>query len=256
MCGKKAVIIGAGPAGLQVAFELGLMGWECMVYERCEIPMGYVSLTIPKFRLEDVVWEREVQSLVDSGRIQVKCNTAVGKDVQFDDLRKQYDAVVIAAGATKPIKLGIPGEDGPGVEEGEPWLEAVKLGKPHNMGPNVIIVGGGSTSTDCARTALRLGAAKAIITYRRTRKRCRRRSSRSRTPSRKGWTSSSWCRRWAWSGMPAARSPVCARSAPGWVRAMRRGSAPRCRFPVLSLVAGGRGHDLPGPRRRHGLAAG
>ncbi|HEY4000975.1 MAG TPA: FAD-dependent oxidoreductase, partial [Candidatus Xenobia bacterium] len=167
--GRKAAIVGSGPAGLQVAFELALEGWEVTVFERCPIPMGYVSLTIPRFRLENIVWEREVQSLTDTGRITVQYGVSIGKDRSFEDLRKEFETVVIAAGATKPLRLGIPGEDGDGVYTGEPWLEDMKFGKFMDVkGKNVVIVGGGSTSTDCGRTALRLGA-KAIITYRRTR---------------------------------------------------------------------------------------
>lgn len=167
--GKKAAIIGTGPAGLQVAFELALEGWEVTMFERCPIPMGYVSLTIPRFRLEHVVWQREVQAIQDTGRVAIKYGVNVGKDIKFEDIKNEFGTVVIAAGATKPIDLRIPGEDGPGVYKGEPWLEDVKLkAQPDLRGKNVVIVGGGSTSTDCGRSALRCGA-KAVITYRRTR---------------------------------------------------------------------------------------
>ncbi len=168
LIGKKAAVIGAGPAGIQVALELVLEGFEAVIYEMKPIPLGYISLTIPRFRLADEVWQREVAAVIETGRVEIKYNTKIGTDVTMDDLRKQYDVVVVAAGATKPIKLGIPGEDAENVAEGEPWLEAVKLGYDYTPGKKVIIVGGGSTSTDCARTALRLGA-EAVITYRRTR---------------------------------------------------------------------------------------
>lgn len=168
LIGKKAAVIGSGPAGIQVALELIMEGILVDVYEMKPIPMGYVSLTIPRFRLADEVWQREVAAVMETGRLQVFYNTKVGKDVTMDELRGKYDAIVVAAGATRPIKLGIPGEDAENVAEGEPWLEAVKLGYDYHPGKKVIIVGGGSTSTDCARTALRLGS-EAIITYRRTR---------------------------------------------------------------------------------------
>lgn len=169
LIGKKAAVIGAGPAGLQVALELVLEGFTATVYERKYIPMGYVGLTIPRNRLADEVWQREVAAILETGRVEIVYNTTIGTDITIEQLRKDNDVVVVAAGATKPIKLGIPGEDAENVAEGEPWLEAVKLGKEHINGKRVIVVGGGSTSTDCARTALRLGSEQAIITYRRTR---------------------------------------------------------------------------------------
>lgn len=169
LIGKKAAVVGAGPSGLQVALELVLEGFTATVYERKPIPMGYVGLTIPRNRLADEVWQREVAAIMETGRVEIKYNTTISVDITMDQLRQENDVVIIAAGATKPIKLGIPGEDAENVAEGEPWLEAVKLDKPFTPGKRVVVVGGGSTSTDCARTALRLGAETAIITYRRTR---------------------------------------------------------------------------------------
>lgn len=168
LIGKKAAVIGAGPSGIQIALELVMEGFTAVIFEMKPIPMGYVSLTIPRFRLADEVWRREVAAVMETGRIEIRYNTTVGKDIATEQLRKEFDVVVVAAGATRPIKLGIPGEDADNVAEGEPWLEAVKLGYEHLSGKRVVIVGGGSTSTDCARTALRLGA-EAVITYRRTR---------------------------------------------------------------------------------------
>lgn len=169
LIGKKAAVIGAGPSGIQVALELVLEGFTCVIYEMKPIPMGYVSLTIPSFRLADEVWQREIAAVMETGRIEIRYNTKVGKDVEMEQLRKDFDFVIVAAGATRPIKLGIPGEDAVNMAEGEPWLEAVKMGYEYlPPGKRLVVVGGGSTSTDCARTALRLGSP-ATITYRRTR---------------------------------------------------------------------------------------
>ncbi|MHB2019598.1 MAG: FAD-dependent oxidoreductase [Candidatus Xenobia bacterium] len=167
--GKRAAVIGAGPSGIVASLELAIIGFEVTCFERASIPMGYVGLTIPKFRVRDQVWMREVDSVAATDRVEFRYNTTIGEDITFDDLCKAYDVVVIAAGATRPSKLRIPGEDGIGMVEGEPWLENIKLGRPVEMGQRVVVVGGGSTSTDCARCALRMGAKEAIITYRRTR---------------------------------------------------------------------------------------
>ena len=169
LIGKTAAVVGAGPTGIQVALELLMEGFTVTIYERKSIPMGYVGLTIPRFRLADEVWQREVAAIMETGRVKMIYNTAIGKDITIDQLREQNDVVVIAAGATKPMKLGIPGEDAENVVEGEPWLEEVKTGKNALFGKKVVVVGGGSTSTDCARTALRMGSETASITYRRTR---------------------------------------------------------------------------------------
>ncbi|MCL5773629.1 MAG: FAD-dependent oxidoreductase [Firmicutes bacterium] len=163
----KVAVIGAGPSGVQAAFELATWGFDVTIYERTDVVGGYVMLTIPDYRLAKDVLAREVQSVLDMG-VKLKLNTEIGKDITIDGLMKEYKAVVIAAGATKPIKLGIPGEETEGAYEGEPFLESVFRKKPYPIGKKVLVIGGGSTATDAARTALRMGA-KASILYRRTR---------------------------------------------------------------------------------------
>ncbi len=166
---KKVAIVGAGPAGLTCAYHLARMGYKPVVYEAEAVAGGMLATCIPPYRLPRQVLQGEVDMIKSLGA-EIKLNTRVGKDVSFERLKSDYDAVFLATGADKGWTLGIPGEDLAGVYDAITFLKAVNLG--HNaikVGERVAVVGGGNAAIDAARTALRVGAKKVTIVYRRER---------------------------------------------------------------------------------------
>jgi formate dehydrogenase major subunit len=167
--GKRVAIVGAGPAGISAAFYLQQMGHACTLIDAHEKPGGMVRYGIPSYRLPRDVIEREV-SVVERLGAEIRCGVRVGKDVTLDALRKDFDAVFIAVGAQGASRMDVPGEDSEGVLSGIAFLEACSKDETTPIGRRVMVVGGGNTAIDAARTAVRLGAAEVRILYRRTRK--------------------------------------------------------------------------------------
>lgn len=164
--GVSVAVVGAGPAGLTAAYFLRLNGHSVTVYEKSDRIGGLLWSGIPPYRMPRNILQDELQRFYDIG-IDFRLNHALGQEVTLDNLRKAYSAVVIAVGLPRSRSLGIPGEDLPGVLDGVKFLEQVHRGNPPNIGENVVVVGGGNTALDCARTALRLGR-KVNILYRRS----------------------------------------------------------------------------------------
>lgn len=165
---EKIAIIGSGPAGLICAHDLRLKGFQVTIFEQHSIPGGMLAIGIPEYRLPKQCLAMEINYLRDLG-IQFKTNTKVGSDITFDELLTDgYSAIFIAIGAHKGVKLEIPGEDAQGVISGIEFLRKVNVGIGIDIGKNVAVIGGGNTAIDAARTALRLGAKKVTILYRRT----------------------------------------------------------------------------------------
>jgi NADH-quinone oxidoreductase subunit F len=168
---KKVAVIGAGPAGLTAALRLAQMGYPVTVFEKLPVAGGWMAVGIPEYRLPRNVLNKEIENIKRAG-VEIKFNQALGKDFTTDDLlnKQGFSAVVLSIGAHKSRRLGIPGEDLPGVYHGTEFLKDVALGKiPDVKGKRVAVVGGGAVAVDAARTALRLGAGKVHIIYRRTR---------------------------------------------------------------------------------------
>lgn len=164
---KKVAIIGAGPAGLTAAYHLARMGYAPTVFEKDPVAGGMLASAIPPYRLPRTVLQREIE-MIESLGVQIKLNTQVGKDIAFDKIREDYDAVFLASGADKGWTLGIPGEDLGGIYDAITFLKDVNLGRNTiQVGENVVVVGGGNSAIDAARTAQRLGAKKVTIVYRR-----------------------------------------------------------------------------------------
>jgi putative selenate reductase YgfK subunit len=163
--GKKVAIIGSGPAGLTAAYYLALQGHDVTVFEALAEAGGLLRYGIPGYRLPDEVVDRDIKAIVEAG---VKIRTKKKIDFAEALLEKGFDAVFVASGAWRGLKMGIPGEDSPGVVDGLNFLESVNSGKTPRIGDRVIIVGGGNTAIDAARASRRLGA-KVTILYRRTR---------------------------------------------------------------------------------------
>ncbi|MFH1626363.1 MAG: FAD-dependent oxidoreductase [Pseudomonadota bacterium] len=167
--GKKVAIIGAGPAGLACAHDLALEGYHVTVFEALPRPGGMLAVGIPDYRLPRDVLEREIDGVKALG-VEIKCNTAVGKDMSIDDLFSQgHEAIFITVGAHRNQEMQIPGEDAQGVLPGVTFLRDLNLGNPVDVGDRVAVIGGGNVAIDSARCALRLGARDVTILYRRSR---------------------------------------------------------------------------------------
>jgi glutamate synthase (NADPH/NADH) small chain len=165
---QKVAIIGSGPAGLEVANGLVRLGYRVTIFDEMSVLGGMLYWAIPDYRLPNAVLQKEIDNLLSLG-IEAQTKTRIEN---IDDLFEQgFDAVFIGVGAPIPRKLGIPGEDFEGVYPGELFLKDVNLGKEINLSGNkVVVVGGGNTAIDSARTALRLGAKKVSLIYRRSRR--------------------------------------------------------------------------------------
>ncbi|MHC1696372.1 MAG: NADH-ubiquinone oxidoreductase-F iron-sulfur binding region domain-containing protein [Eubacteriales bacterium] len=166
--GKKVAIIGAGTSGLTCGYYLVRIGYDVDVYESEGVAGGVLAFGIPEYRLPKKVLQHEIDLIVQAG-VNIHLNIDVNKDMTFKSLRSRYDAVYVATGAQFSGKVNIPGENLPGVIHGLDFLKSVNLHKDVQLGDNVAIIGGGNTAVDSARTALRLGAKKVTILYRRTR---------------------------------------------------------------------------------------
>jgi formate dehydrogenase major subunit len=167
--GKRVAIVGAGPAGISAAFYLQQKGHACTIFEAQEKAGGMVRYGIPSYRLPRDVIEREV-GVVEKLGAEIRYNQRIGADVSFDQLRKDFDAVFVGVGAQKASRMGCEGEDSPGVLSGIGFLGEVSRDEKRPIGRRVMVVGGGNTAIDAARTALRLGSTDVRILYRRTRK--------------------------------------------------------------------------------------
>jgi len=176
--GRRVAVVGAGPAGLTCAADLRMLGHEVTVLEALHEPGGVLMYGIPEFRLPKDVVHHEVDGLRRMG-VDFEMNVVVGKTVTVDELLSDgYGAVFVGSGAGLPRFLGIPGETLIGVYSANEFLTRVNLMRawkfpqydtPVKVGHHVAVVGGGNVAMDAARTALRLGAQKVTVLYRRTR---------------------------------------------------------------------------------------
>jgi heterodisulfide reductase subunit A-like polyferredoxin len=166
--GKSVAIIGSGPAGLSAAHFLALAGHKVCVFESLPVLGGMLSVGIPDYRLPPEILERDLAGIRSLG-VDFRTGAAVGKNVSAEEIGIGYDAIFIAVGAHESRKLGIPGEECRGVIHGIDFLRRHSLGQETGLGKRVVIVGGGNTAIDAARSALRLGASRVTILYRRTR---------------------------------------------------------------------------------------
>ena len=174
--GHKVAIIGAGPSGLTCAGDLAKKGYKVTVYEALHAAGGVLVYGIPEFRLPKVIVQKEVDNLIKMG-VDVETNVVIGKTLTIDELFSMgYEAVFIGSGAGLPSFMGIPGESLNGVYSANEFLTRSNLMKAYKEQPNtpimkggkVAVVGGGNVAMDAARTALRLGAEKVYIVYRRS----------------------------------------------------------------------------------------
>jgi NADPH-dependent glutamate synthase beta subunit-like oxidoreductase len=155
---EKIAIIGSGPAGLAAAYDLIRLGYGVTVFEALSSVGGMLAVGIPDHRLPRDILNKDIDFIKALG-VEIKTNSPVDLDQGLNDLLKQgYGALLVAIGAHKGKKLGIPGADLDGVLVGTSFMRDVNLGKEVNIGNKVIVIGGGNVAMDCARTARRLGA--------------------------------------------------------------------------------------------------
>jgi NADPH-dependent glutamate synthase beta subunit-like oxidoreductase len=152
--GERIAIIGSGPGGLAAGHDLALMGFRPTIFEMEPYPAGMLYVGVPDYRLPSDLIRAEIEVIKSLG-VEIRCNTEVGKDISFAELRKDFAAVIIAVGAKRSRPLPIPGVDAIGVYGGVDFLRDVALGKPVELGARVVVVGGGNVAYDVARTVLR-----------------------------------------------------------------------------------------------------
>ncbi|MBE0432549.1 FAD-dependent oxidoreductase [candidate division WOR-3 bacterium] len=150
---EKIAIIGAGPCGLSAAHYLGRKGYNVTVYEREEKPGGVLAILIPRFRLPDAMLDAEIKATLGPN-VELKCDVEIGKDLKFEELLENYDAVLVAIGAWRATALGIPGEKI--ALSGFDVLRKIKNGERFDLG-TVGVIGGGNTAIDAARSLRRQG---------------------------------------------------------------------------------------------------
>jgi formate dehydrogenase major subunit len=167
--GYRVAVVGGGPAGLSAAYYLRQMGHEVTIFEAMPELGGQLRYGIPPYRLPNHILDVEIESILQLG-IEVKPNTRLGKDFTCESLLENgYSAVFLGIGCGGSRKMGVPGEDLNGVIEGTKFLTDLFFGKKVELGDKVIVIGGGNTAIDAARTALRLGAKEVALYYRRSR---------------------------------------------------------------------------------------
>ncbi len=174
--GHKVAVVGSGPSGLTCAGDLAKKGYEVTVFEALHIPGGVLVYGIPEFRLPKTIVAKEVETLKKLG-VKIETNMVIGKTLTIDELFEMgFEAVFIGSGAGLPRFMGIPGESLKGVYSANEFLtrsNLMKAYRPDSTTPiqnakRVAVVGGGNVAVDAARTALRLGAEKVYIVYRRS----------------------------------------------------------------------------------------
>lgn len=166
--GKKVAVVGSGPSGLATAMQLNKRGHKVTVYERNDRVGGLLRYGIPNMKIDKKIIDRRVE-LMEAEGIEFVTNANIGENVKADDLLKEYDAVVLACGASNPRDINVPGRDAKGIYFAVDFLKATTKSLLDSnfedrkfisaKGKHVIIIGGGDTGNDCCGTSIRLGAA-------------------------------------------------------------------------------------------------
>jgi len=165
--GKKIAIIGAGPAGLSAAFYLALLGHNVTVYEKAADAGGMLRYALPEYRLPKHIVDKEIGFIRAVG-VKFQFNARLGKNIPLDNLVRDHDAIFLALGTWEEQSLGVPGDDARGLYSSLSFLNAAAVGQKTRLGEKVLVIGGGNSAIDAARTAMRQGA-RVTIVYRRSR---------------------------------------------------------------------------------------
>jgi len=164
---EKIAVIGAGPAGMSCAYQLAKLGYPVTVFEAFPKAGGMLRYGIPAYRLPREILDKETDRILNMG-VELKLNTAIGKDIRYEDLQKEYKAIFVGIGAHQGKKLGLDGEDASNIWTGTEFLNKFNSGETIEVGDHVVVIGGGDTAIDAARVSRRMGANVTIL-YRRTR---------------------------------------------------------------------------------------
>ncbi|MDI6780675.1 MAG: FAD-dependent oxidoreductase [bacterium] len=166
---EKVAMIGAGPASLACAYHLARRGYQITIFEALSVAGGMLAVAIPNYRLPKDILQVEIDDICNLG-VKIQTNTEIGKDISFEDIQRDYNAVFIGVGARQTSMLNIPNEDADGVLPALEYLMMLNLGNPVDIkDKKVVVIGAGNVAIDAARVSLRLGARKVSIVYRRTR---------------------------------------------------------------------------------------
>lgn len=166
---EKIAIIGAGPAGLTCGYFLAKAGYRSVCFEALPEPGGMFRYGIPEYRLPTPTLMREIDWICSHG-VDLRCDMRIGRDISFEDIQREFDAIFIGVGAHAGMKLQIKGEDMEGVVDGVDFLREANMGKPINAKGKVIVIGGGNVAMDAARVSWREGFEEVYVLYRRTKK--------------------------------------------------------------------------------------
>lgn len=168
--GKRIAIVGGGPSGLTAAYFLQLMGHQAVVFEEKAQPGGMLRYGIPNYRFPRERLAEDINAILSTG-VEIHCDKKIGRDVEFEELRSEYDAVYLAIGAHTDKKFEVEGADSKGVISAVTMLREIGYEHyPDFLGKKVVVVGGGNVAMDCARTAMRCKAEKVSVVYRRRQK--------------------------------------------------------------------------------------
>ena len=159
-------VIGSGPASLSFAYQMATRGYPVTIYEKRDLPGGMLRHAIPDYRLPRDVLYAEIQRILDMG-VSLVPGVEAGHDVSFEELRSRHQLLFLGLGAQSARKLGVEGETGPGVMSGIDYLTQRKQGLESGLGKHVVVIGGGNTAMDAARSARRDGADVTLL-YRRS----------------------------------------------------------------------------------------
>ena len=165
--GKRVAVIGAGASGLTCAYYLVNIGYDVEVFESQSVAGGVLAFGIPEYRLPKAILQHEIDLIRQAG-VDIHLNKEIGKDLSFNHLRESYDAIYVATGTQYPVKVNIEGENLNGVMHGINFLKDTNLRDDIKLHGTVAVIGGGNTAIDSARSAIRLGADRVIVVYRRT----------------------------------------------------------------------------------------
>jgi len=161
--GRTVAIVGSGPGGLACAYHLRRRGYASVIFEALAKPGGMLRAGIPAWHLPEAILDAEIAKLLDLGGIEIRCGTRIGDDVTLDQLRTSYAAVFLALGQDIGRRLDAEGGQARGVVGALEFLRETGLGRAVRIGRDVLVIGGGNTASDAARSAIRIGGGAATI---------------------------------------------------------------------------------------------